>query len=188
MAPFDCFAFVDVSYVDDFAGVACVITSATKPWPALKSYTAVLENICRYEPGNFYKRELPCILDVFKKIEEHVSTIFVDAYVWLPDGRPGLGARLYYALDKRIAVAGIAKNSFTAANESGVVKRIFRGSSRRPLFISSAGIRLEEAAKTVSRLPGPFRIPLPMQAAHSLSRRILTCERPIKRGLYGHKG
>ncbi len=188
MAPFNCFAFVDVSYLDNFAAVACIISSAAKPWPALRSYTAILENICHYEPGNFYKRELPCILDVFKKIEEHVSTIFVDAYVWLPDGRPGLGARLYYTLNERIAVVGIAKNSFMTAKESGVVKRIFRGSSRRPLFITAAGILLEEAAKTVSRLPGPFRIPLPVQTAHTLSRRILTCETTIKRKSYGHKG
>ena len=188
MAPFNCFAFVDVSYLDNFAAVACIISSSTKPWPALRSYTAILENICHYEPGNFYKRELPCILDVFKKIEEHVSTIFVDAYVWLPDGRPGLGARLYYTLNEEIAVVGIAKNGFMASNESGVVKCIFRGSSRRPLFISAAGVSLEEAAKTVSRLPGPFRIPLHMQTAHTLSRQILTSETPIKRGLYGRKG
>ena len=173
MTPEDSFAFIDASYLHDLAVAGAVVTDSEDPRKNLKNYTSALKNPCSYEPGSFYKRELPCILKVLEKIEENVSIIFVDAYVWLPDGRPGLGARLYETLKQEKTVIGIAKNRFLTPDGAGLVKDIYRGKSKRPLFVSAAGVGLDDAAKIVLRLPGPFRIPSAMKAAHNLSKSTL---------------
>ena len=41
------------------------------------------DNIALYEPGNFYKRELPCIVDVLKECWKRgyiLDTIIIDGY------------------------------------------------------------------------------------------------------------
>ena len=169
----DCFAFIDASYLHDLAVAGAVVTDSEDPCKNLKNYTSTVNNPCSYEPGKFYKRELPCILKVLEKIEENVSIIFVDAYVWLPNGRPGLGARLYETLNQEKIVIGIAKNRFLTSKGAGVARNIYRGKSKRPLFVSAAGVDLGDAVKIVSRLPGPFRIPSAMKAAHELSKSTL---------------
>lgn len=79
------------------------------------------DNIAEYEPGNFYKRELPPILDVLDEIYRKgykLDTIIVDGYVHMceDDGKtyhPGLGKRLADALVgtnlEGIDIVGIAK-------------------------------------------------------------------------------
>ena len=173
MTPGSCFVFIDASYLHDLAVAGAVVTDSEDPCKNLKKYTSAVKNPCSYEPGSFYKRELPCILKVLEKIEEYVSVIFVDAYVWLPDGRPGLGARLYETLKQEKTIIGIAKNSFLTPERAGLVKDVYRGKSKRPLFVSAAGVSLDDAVKMVSRLPGPFRIPSAMKAAHELSKSTL---------------
>jgi deoxyribonuclease V len=60
---------VDVFYhgsKGNIGGVLFENWNAEKPAIQL---TAKIENIAEYEPGSFYKRELPCIL---KLIEDHL--------------------------------------------------------------------------------------------------------------------
>ncbi len=168
------FAFVDVSYAEHHAAAAAVITWSQAPHETAKTYIVFVAKACRYIPGNFYRREMPCILKVLEEAREPIDTVFVDAYARLPDGRPGLGARLFSALGGKIPVIGIAKNHFITAESRDVVKRVFRGKSERPLYVSVEGIGLECAAKLVSGLPGPYRIPYPMKAAHRLSKKAAT--------------
>lgn len=81
------------------------------------------DNIAEYEPGNFYKRELPPIIDAFIEIKKQgfiLDTIIVDGYVYMceNDGitcHKGLGARLKdYLLknDISIPIIGIAKHPY----------------------------------------------------------------------------
>src|SRR2546430_11012537 len=50
-----------------------------------------------YQPGEFYRRELPCLLQVLAS-GPAAEIVIIDGYVWLGAGRPGLGARLYESI------------------------------------------------------------------------------------------
>lgn len=84
------------------------------------------DNIALYEPGNFYKRELPCIVDVLKECWKRgyiLDTIIIDGYCHMceDDGityHKGLGARLNdYLHDNSlpctlVPIIGIAKHPY----------------------------------------------------------------------------
>jgi hypothetical protein len=45
-----------------------------------------------YQPGAFYKRELPLLLPLIADVDAPIGIIVIDGYVWLsPNGQPGLG-------------------------------------------------------------------------------------------------
>src|SRR5687767_10580135 len=56
-----------------------------------------------YVPGQFYKRELPCILALFEKIKHlQPEILLVDGHVWTGnEHQKGLGAHLFDALEKK---------------------------------------------------------------------------------------
>ena len=84
------------------------------------------DNIALYEPGNFYKRELPCIVDVLKECWKRgyiLDTIIIDGYCHMceDDGvtyHKGLGVRLKeYLRDNSLPcvnslIIGIAKHPY----------------------------------------------------------------------------
>jgi len=121
--------------------------------------TVEINIFAEYASGEFYKRELPGIMKVLRKSDlNQVEAILVDGYVILNDeGKPGLGGYLFHELNKKIPVIGIAKNPYR--NNKKKVREVYRGFSKRPLFVSCLGMGLEEAAEKVSRLRGNFRIP-----------------------------
>ena len=99
--------------------------------------------------------------------------IIIDGYVWLDaNHRPGLGAILHEALGKRVPVVGVAKTVFGDALSWCIP--VVRGVSRRPLFVTAAGINAEEAAKGVHTMHGLHRIPTLLKlvdsAAHAALR------------------
>lgn len=109
-----------------------------------------------YQPGAFYKRELPLIGSALKNYQLHqVDLIIVDGYVDLKVGKPGLGAYLYDELDQQIPVIGVAKSYFRDTD----ALPILRGESQKPLYVSARGISLERAAAIIANLPGKFRHP-----------------------------
>jgi deoxyribonuclease V len=77
-----------------------------------------------YEPGAFYRRELPCLLGVLERGPDPDITV-VDGYVELVHGEPGLGARLHKAIAR--PVIGVAKTRYSGA--AGVEVR--RGDSQK---------------------------------------------------------
>lgn len=110
-----------------------------------------------YEPGAFYKRELPLLLSIISDFDEPIEIIVIDGYVWLDaNGLPGLGGHLFSSLGRRIPVVGIAKTRYQ--NDTWSIS-VVRGESRRPLFVTSAGIQAREAAECVRRMYGDYRIP-----------------------------
>ena len=110
-----------------------------------------------YESGAFYKRELPLLLAVIADFDEPIEVIVIDGYVWLDDhDLPGLGGHLFSTLGRCIPVIGIAKTRYR--NDTWSIP-VLRGESRRPLFVTSAGIQARKAAQCVCRMHGDHRIP-----------------------------
>ncbi|WP_009962015.1 endonuclease V [Verrucomicrobium spinosum] len=97
-APIVC---LDLHYTDAGATVAAVVFSSWTDAVAIKETTLTLPVAEGYEPGEFYKRELPCLLAAIQSLDEPPALILIDGYVWVGPSRPGLGARLYEALISR---------------------------------------------------------------------------------------
>lgn len=159
---------IDVQYTDEDIGYAAgvlfdSIDSSVPSQPTVHVHQHVLP----YEAGAFYKRELPPILSLLDKISPPPSLIIVDGFVDL-DGpeHPGLGRHLYNRLDGRAAVIGVAKNPYRRFDDerkalptSPHVGVVYRGSSTRALFVTSAGIALSHAVQVIKDLDGRNRIP-----------------------------
>lgn len=119
-----------------------------------------------YIPGEFYRRELPCILALLDIIVDFVDTIVVDSYVRLAPDHPGLGHYLWEALDRRIPVIGVAKSKFRGSDAI----EVFRGKSRRPLFVTAVGMDEQDAADAVRRMAGKYRIPTLLKEVDRMAR------------------
>ena len=165
-------AAVDVHYQAESGTAACVLF---RHWsddaPAFESIAQV-PKVAPYEPGNFFRRELPCILAVLQAVEQRPRIVIVDGYVWLTDERePGLGGHLYEALERKAAIIGVAKTKFRNADSALAVTR---GTSRVALHVTAAGLSLPEAASNIREMHGPFRIPTLIRRADQLCRGLLS--------------
>jgi deoxyribonuclease V len=164
-------AFVDVDYKNQGARAACVLIESWQADSPGSAYVRDIEVIEPYVPGNFYRRELPCLLSVLQMLPSLPETVVVDGYVWLSSGyRPGLGARLYEALDRSTPIVGIAKTAFKNVDSCDCIIPVFRGASRRPLFVTAVGIDPDMAAEQVRRMAGRYRIPAIVKITDCLSR------------------
>ena len=138
---------VDVDYRADAVVTACVgfagWANATTEveWVATRAGAAE-----PYEPGQFYRRELPYLLTAVAAIEAArvVDAVVVDAHAWLDAGRPGLGAHLATARGGATVVVGVAKTRY----RGGAGLAVLRGSSRTPLWVSAVGIDAAHAAES----------------------------------------
>lgn len=160
----------DTFYYEDFAKTVCIAfenwTSETESF----IYSENTEISSDYESGAFYKRELPCILSLLKKIDlKEGDLIIVDGYVTLDNsGKIGLGGYLYESLNKKYPVIGIAKNGF--ASEDNLRKTIFRGESKTPLFLTAVGIDTDDTKIKVENMYGAYRIPTLLKKLDQLTR------------------
>jgi deoxyribonuclease V len=150
-------ACVDVAYRDDQARAACLVFPHWRSAEPIRVLKASLDHVAGYEPGAFYKRELPCLLAVLDQVAIHLEGVVIDGYVWLAQGTvPGLGAHLYEALRANSAVIGVAKTSY---RDDRCSLPVLRGGSRRPLFVTAAGLAPEAAAEALRAMHGDGRIP-----------------------------
>ena len=161
-------ACFDVHYRADFAQAAAVVLSDWRDAKAVRTYVIQTPLAGEYEPGQFYKRELPVLLELLARIEEPLTYLVVDSYVYLSQNRPGLGAYLYEAVDKKIPVIGVAKTHFRAAE--AVEESLLRGESSKPLFITSVGCETAWAAARITDMAGPYRMPDMLKLADQLSK------------------
>lgn len=150
---------IDVHYREAFAKVVSIEFKTWEDTAPYKIHEIIINEVAEYVSGEFYKRELPCILKVLKKTDtDKLEIIIVDGYVVLDDeGKAGLGMYLYEALNQKIPIIGVAKRGFIN-NEKNVIK-IKRGESENPLFITSVGIDLNEAAEQIKNMVGEYRMP-----------------------------
>ena len=135
--------------------------------PAIEKVVPVV-GVHPYQPGQFFRRELPCLLAVLRELPP-VGVVVVDGYVWL-DGVSvaGLGAHLYQELAGKVAVIGVAKTRFAGV---GAAVEVVRGRSIRPLFITAVGMSTPRAAEHLRSMHGPDRIPTLLKRVDSLARR-----------------
>jgi deoxyribonuclease V len=120
--------------------------------------------VAEYEPGAFYRRELPC-LRAMLSIGPHADVVVVDGYVWLEGGAAGLGAHLHAAIGG--IVIGVAKSRFAGA---ACAVPVCRGASRLPLYVTAAGASAADAAAWVAGMHGPYRVPTLLRRADALAR------------------
>lgn len=149
----------DTYYFDGKARTVCVsFENWTDSIPVGIEFE-IINEISEYQPGEFYKRELPCILSLLKRYKlNEVELIIVDSYVILDDeGKKGLGGHLYERLNKSIPIIGVAKSRFQS-NKTNVIE-LLRGDSIKPLYISATGIKLEKAYHFIRSMHGNFRMP-----------------------------
>jgi deoxyribonuclease V len=165
----------DVDYDGDGEAVAAGIafTDWTSDRIARTEIVRIAE-VAPYRPGQFYERELPCLLALLERFETLPAAIVIDGYVTLgAEGRDGLGAHLHRALGGQVPVIGVAKTRF-AGTPAGT--EIYRGRSTRPLYVTSRGIALEEAKRLVAGMHGGNRIPTLIAAADRAGRQALAAE------------
>ena len=162
------FLAVDVHYYQNRATAASL---AFHPWQAEKPighFISTITHIAEYEPGSFYKRELPCIVRLLKEHNLHPKIIVIDGFVFLDGHRkPGLGKYLYDSLHKQPSVIGVAKNPFKNIQKKYT---LFRGKSQKPLYITAVGVDLSLAKKNIAHMHGQYRIPTLLKKVDQLSR------------------
>ncbi|WP_201607265.1 endonuclease V [Psychrobacter immobilis] len=157
------FLILDVHYQTDVvqkldsAKVAGIRFQGIEINEILSEHTVNVNNVAPYESGQFYKREMPCLLALINQIKEPFDVIIIDGYVFLDSvGKAGLGKYLYDNLANKKPIIGIAKNHFYDITEDYAV---WRGISKRPLYVTSIGINITTAKEMVSKMEGEHRIP-----------------------------
>lgn len=150
---------IDVHYRGNMAKTVSIEFERWTDEHPINVHVIEIPVVADYVPGQFYKRELPCILEILKLSDlSKITAIIVDGYVVLDDDeKKGLGGYLYEALNRQIPIVGVAKRSFHSLNEK--VISVKRGESKNPLFVTQMGGDLEGYAKKVKEMEGAFRIP-----------------------------
>lgn len=157
-------AVLDVAY---FGGAAFTSRVLAAGWDA--QFPVHVRVVMRtpvedYVAGEFWRRELPCLLQVLEG--DTPDVVLVDGYVWLDEhGRPGLGAHLHEAL--KVPTVGVAKQPYEGG---GHARAVTRGTSRAPLYVTAVGIALDEAAERVASMHGRHRIPTLLGIADRAAR------------------
>lgn len=156
---------LDVDY-----GVTSTTTAlvAFRAWPDAVSAAELVERTpdppAAYEPGRFFQRELPYLLAILDRFADPIDVIVVDGYVDLGPDRAGLGRHLHAT--RNLPVVGVAKTRFAGA----IAVEVTRGTSARPLYVTTAGIDVDLAAAAVASMHGPYRVPTLLKRADTLAR------------------
>lgn len=163
-------ACFDVDYQDTKGHAACLVFDHWQAATPFKQYTSLIPKVADYEAGQFYKRELPCLITVYEKIAEDISVLLLDSHVWLDHQKtPGLGAYFFEELERKIPLIGVAKNPYKDTPK--LVAQVKRGKSQKPLYVSAVGMPLEEAIKSIRKMHGPYRIPTLLKEVDQLARK-----------------
>ncbi len=160
---------LDVHYKETYAKSVGVLFNTTDD-TSVKTLVEIIDEVEEYVPGQFYKRELPCLLEVIEKVDlSTIEAIIVDGHVYVDNNCSlGLGGHLYEALNKQIPIIGVAKRSFHNTDE--VSKEVFKGQSKNPLYVSAIGMDLKRAIDIVSQLHGEHRIPTLLKLLDSVTK------------------
>ncbi len=161
-------ACVDVDYRDHESVAAGLLFADWSSAHADAEWIERLPPPAPYQPGEFYRRELPCLLQVLQRAPGPLEAVIIDGYVWLDaESRPGLGGHLYEALQRRIPVIGVAKTAYRGAGFASAVRR---GESHSPLYVTAVGIPTEQAAAGIQKMHGPYRLPTLLKRVDQLAR------------------
>lgn len=149
---------IDVYYIDDTAKSVGVLFDWNDAQPQ-EVIIDIKQGVAEYVPGEFYKRELPCIEALLKKIPlEKVETIIIDGHIYVDDSlKYGLGGYVWELLAKKIPIIGVAKNAFHS-NTTTVVP-VYRGESKKALYVSAIGMDITTAVTHLEKMHGEYRFP-----------------------------
>jgi deoxyribonuclease V len=165
------FAATDVHYLPRGGGAQAALVMANDATfsSIVSEKTAVVPDVAPYQPGEFFRREMPPLRAVLAKATAEIELLIIDGYVDLdPHGRPGLGAHAHQEFG--VPVIGVAKTRFaTAVHALPVV----RGRSARPLFVTAVGIPVADAAAMVHAMAGKFRLPDALRRVDMLARTVI---------------
>jgi deoxyribonuclease V len=160
---------VDVGYFEPRARAVGVLFES---WDSDRIDSVIetwIDAVDEYVPGEFFRRELPCILRVIEQAKVPLTAIVIDGYVTLGDPpHPGLGMRLWEAMGGTVPIIGVAKSFFAGTADE---TRLARGGSDRPLFVTAVGLPLSEAKQAIAAMKGKYRMPDFLKHADTLSRR-----------------
>ncbi|MCE0534534.1 endonuclease V [Kineosporia rhizophila] len=126
-------AAVDVGYPPSGGARAALVLSDSPEFARITgTRVSMVDEVAPYEPGQFYKRELPAVRAVLAELTELPHLLVVDGFVDLdPAGTPGMGR--YVHREFGITVVGVAKTAFRTAEHALEVRR---GASARPLHVT----------------------------------------------------
>jgi deoxyribonuclease V len=179
------FGGADVAYVPRKGkAVAAVVVWDLKERQIVTAASAVLDISFPYIPGLLSFRELPVLLEAWRKLKDRPE-------VWLVDGAGiahprRLGLASHFALaTKEKCVVGVAKSRLVGAHlpvphtkgswvplvfEGEVVGTVLRTSNGvRPLYVSPGNeLSIIQAASVVLRACTHYRLPEPTRLAHAL--------------------
>jgi exodeoxyribonuclease-5/deoxyribonuclease V len=86
------------------------------------------------------------------------DVIVVDGFVFLDDeGKFGLGGHLFESMSVKLPVIGVAKSNF--ATIAALKRAVYRGESKKPLYVTAIGMDLDEAAENIGNMAGTYRMP-----------------------------
>jgi deoxyribonuclease V len=158
---------IDVHYPEAGGATAALVVVADRRFADVRDEVVIhLTQAAPYQPGEFYRRELPPIHAVLTTAAQRLQLLVIDGYVTLdPDGKPGLGAHLHH--DTGIPLIGVAKSVYRTATHA---ISVHRGRATRPLFVTAAGIPPQEAADLVTAMAGANRLPDALRRADTLAR------------------
>ncbi|HER62463.1 MAG TPA: endonuclease V [Desulfobacteraceae bacterium] len=163
------FVCIDAHYFAARSAVAGVVFRDIQSDVVEREYVRETAEVEPYHSGHFYKRELPGIQALLRKINFAIHTVIIDGYVWLSsDLKPGLGAHLFRSLGSEIPVIGVAKSPY---RDVSMAVKVYRGDSSRPLFVSAAGMEKVQAARLIRQMHGRHRLPTLLKQADTLSRK-----------------
>lgn len=161
---------IDVHYKTDYAKTVLLFFENWQSETPANVITHITKDVLPYEPGSFYKRELPCILNALQETTlEAIQLIIVDGHIYVDnDGKYGLGGHLYEALNKKLPIIGVAKTYFQSNQET--VVEILRGESKKSLYVSAIGLEKEVAATHVKNMYGAYRLPHLLKLMDQISK------------------
>jgi deoxyribonuclease V len=160
-------ACVDVHYGPAAeATAACIVFDEWNVGAAAEQHVVHIDQVAGYVSGEFFRRELPCLLSVLGRVSTPLEAIVVDGYVWLDLERPGLGWHLYEAIGRTAAVVGVAKTRYQGNRAAVALVR----HGRRALYVTAVGISVTAASARIAEMHGQYRIPTLLRAADRLSR------------------
>lgn len=149
---------IDVYYLENRAKSVGILFDSWSADTVCEVVSDYQDNIAPYQSGEFYLRELPCVMSLLKKIDlSTINMIVIDGYVYLNDGKIGLGGYLYRELNESIPIIGVAKKPFFG--NADYLREIFRGKSKHPLYITAIGIEVDLAAEWIKSMVGQYRMP-----------------------------
>lgn len=160
---------MDVYYdeLQNSATVAGIRFAGVQNVEILSTHRVEVQGVAAYQSGQFYKREMPCLLELIKTIDKPVDVLVIDGFVYLDCGKPGLGKHLYDNLTDKKPIIGIAKNPYQKIADC---HQVFRGQSKKPLYITTINHSLEDAKQWLQDLQGKHRLPDVLTQVDRLSR------------------